>query len=91
MCPILKKNRHDQLYDHFLTYVECFDVIQDNVETGMPILRRATHANGERLGDVIPISQLHSYINLIPCFGAVADVRCHAPNVFGTVDMEKVS
>jgi len=74
MRPIPKKNCHDQLYDRFLTYVEHFDVIQDNVETGMPILRRATRANGERLGDVIPISQLCSYINLIPRFGTVVDM-----------------
>ena len=73
MHPIPKKNCHDQLCDHFLTYVQCFDVIQDHVETGMPILKRATCANGERLGDVIPVSQLCSYINLIPRFGAVAD------------------
>ena len=31
--------------------------------------------NGERLGDVIPVSQLRSYINLIPRFGALADAR----------------
>jgi len=74
MHPIPKKNHHDQLYNRFLTYVEHFDVIQDNIEMGMPILR-VTHANGKHLGDVIPISQLHSYINLIPHFGTVADMR----------------
>ena len=49
MHPILKKNHHDQLCDCFLTYVQCFDMIQDHIETGMPILKRVTHANGERL------------------------------------------
>ena len=73
MHPILKKNRHDQLCNRFLTYVQCFDVIQDHVETGMPILKRAMRANGERLRDIIPVSQLRSYINLIPRFGTVVD------------------
>ena len=75
MHPIPKKNRHDQLYDCFLAYVQCFDVIQDDKEMGMPILKRATRANGERLGEVIPLSQIRSYVNLIPRFGAVADTR----------------
>ena len=73
MCPILKKNLSSQLYNHFLTYVQCFDLVQHHIETGMPLLKRATHANGERLGDIIPISQLWSYINVLPHFGAVAD------------------
>ena len=75
MRPIPKKNRHDQLCDHFLAYVQRFDVIQDHAETGMSVLKRATRTNGERLGDVIPVVQLRSYINLIPRFGAVADAR----------------
>ena len=74
-APYPEKNRHDQLYDHFLAYVQRFDVIQDDKETGMPILKRATRANGERLGEVIPLSQIRSYVNLIPRFGAVADTR----------------
>ena len=49
--------------------------MQDHVETGMPILKRVTCTNGKCLGDIIPVSQLRSYINLIPCFGALADAR----------------
>ena len=41
----------------------------------MLVLKRVTHTNGERLRDIIPVSQLHSYINLIPRFGTVADAR----------------
>jgi len=73
MCPILKKNLSGQLYDRFLTYVQCFDLVQHHIETGMLLLKRATCASGERLGDIIPVSQLRSYINVLPRFGAVAD------------------
>ena len=48
-------------------------MIQDDKEMGMPILKRATCANGEHLGEVIPLSQICSYVNLIPHFDAVAD------------------
>ena len=48
-------------------------MIQDDKETGMLILKRATCANGEHLGEVIPLSQIRLYVNLIPHFGAVVD------------------
>lgn len=32
------------------------------------------------MGDVVPVSQLRTLINLVPCFGAIADVRLTAYN-----------
>ena len=39
----------------------------------MFILKRSVRAGGAPLGDIIPLSQLHSVADLIPRFGAKAD------------------
>jgi hypothetical protein len=72
----------------FLTYVQRFDLVpQVNASfstngsagqfpepsTSMYLLRRAVRANGSCLGDVIPLSQLRTLVDLIPNFGAKAD------------------
>jgi len=37
---------------------------------------------GQRLGGVIPVSQIRAYANLIPRFGQCADARLTASNSF---------
>ena len=64
----------------FLTYVQRFDIVPQATSyreptTQMHVLKRAIRSGGQCLGDVIPISQIRSYANLIPCFGQHADPR----------------
>ncbi|KAH7918132.1 hypothetical protein BV22DRAFT_1051938, partial [Leucogyrophana mollusca] len=72
-----------------LMYVERFDVLpqsdgsQVDPPTQMHILRRARRSNGSPMGDVIPLKQIRSYINLIPRFGAAADARLTKTNAMG--------
>jgi hypothetical protein len=39
------------------------------------MLRRSTQVNSERLGDVIPLSNLRVAIDLVPCFQQAANTR----------------
>ncbi|KAH7920650.1 hypothetical protein BV22DRAFT_1107578 [Leucogyrophana mollusca] len=79
--------RHVSSEDNVLVYVERFDVVsqpdggQVDQATQMHVLKRALRSNGLPMGDVIPLKQLRSYINLIPRFGASADVRLKKSNV----------
>ena len=41
----------------------------------MYLLKRARRNGGEIMGDVVPLSQIRTLINLVPRFGAVADSR----------------
>jgi hypothetical protein len=41
----------------------------------MYLLKRARRSAGEIMGDVVPLSQLRTLINLVPRFGPVADSR----------------
>ena len=43
--------------------------------TSMYLLKRATRADGSRMGDIIPLGQLRSAIELTPSFGKKADRR----------------
>ena len=77
--------------DVFLSYVQRFDIIPQpnpilptssnqkgpypNPSTGMYLLKRARRSTGEIMGDVVPLSQLRTLINLVPRFGPVADSR----------------
>jgi hypothetical protein len=59
--------------ESYLAYVERLDVVTLDDSTGMYILRRARRANNDRIGDVIPITQIVAPIHLIPRFGPKAD------------------
>lgn len=67
--------------DVFATYVQRFNVSPrsgpDNMctVTGMHFLRRALRTNGQRVGEVIPITLIRSPAHLIPNFGREAHSR----------------
>ena len=74
--------------DVFLTYVQRFDIVpQVNPKfspragpfpepaSSMFVLRRATRAGGAPLGDIIPLTQVRAFADLIPRFGSKADIR----------------
>ncbi|KIO02103.1 hypothetical protein M404DRAFT_28061 [Pisolithus tinctorius Marx 270] len=50
--------------------------------THLRILRRTKRANGQHLGNVIPLSQVRAFAHLIPRFGQTADNRLTAYNSF---------
>ena len=73
--------------DRFLTYVQRFDIVPQggssrDPSTQLHVLKRAMCSGGERLGDVIPVSQIRGYANLIPRFGQCADSWLTAFNSF---------
>jgi len=73
--------------DRFLCYMQCFDIVpqagaQRDLATQLHVLKRALRSSGQRLGDVIPVSQIRAYANLIPRFGQHADARLTASNSF---------
>ena len=74
--------------DIFLEYVQCFDIIlQVNPKfptragpfpeptSSLFVLRWITWAGGALLGDIIPITQIHTFADLVPRFGSNADVQ----------------
>ena len=75
--------------DSFLAYVQRFDIIpqlgvaaQGNSRTIRPepssrmfALKRSIRSDGNRLGDVIPVTQIRSPVQLVPRFGHEADPR----------------
>ncbi|KAG2122736.1 hypothetical protein DEU56DRAFT_745840 [Suillus clintonianus] len=81
MRPIGKSGTQWPWKDQFLTYVQRFDLLSDRDPiTQLHLLKRAKRSNGNRMGDVIPVSQLRAPVNLIPRFGAAADKRLTAYN-----------
>ncbi|KAG1867088.1 hypothetical protein C8R48DRAFT_599969, partial [Suillus tomentosus] len=81
MHPIAKRGTPSTWKDQFLTYVQCFNISGDrDPTTQLYLLKRAKRSNGTRMGDVVPVSQLRAPVNLIPCFGAIADMRLTAYN-----------
>jgi len=73
MRPLGKLHERWPWADRFLTYVQRFDVICCEPSTQMQVLRRAIPSGGQRLGEVIPVSQIRAYANLIPHFSQRAD------------------
>ena len=67
--------------DLFLAYVQHFDVVRQsnpaNVSpvTGMHMLKRAVRGNGQRIGEVIPLTRIRSPAHLVPNFGREAHSR----------------
>ena len=80
MQPLGKPHEQWSWADCFLTYVQQFDIVPQadgyhDPSTQMHVLRRAIRSGGQRLGDVIPVSQLRAYTNLVPRFGPRTDSR----------------
>ena len=49
--------------------------------TFLYVLKRATRSNGQPLGDVVPLSQFRSLVDLVPRFDSQgADSRLHSNN-----------
>jgi hypothetical protein len=46
-----------------------------NQNTSLFLLKRAFRANGEIAGDIIPLNQLRSLVDIAPRFGEKADSR----------------
>jgi hypothetical protein len=77
--------------DRFLTYARRFDIvpqINKNIsgsstargpypepKSSLYIFKRAKRANGELIGDILPLQQVRTLVDLTPCFGNVADRR----------------
>ena len=61
--------------DFFAAYVQRFNVGNLSAVTGMHLLKRAIRANGERIGEVIPVTFIRSPAHLIPHFGTEAHSR----------------
>ncbi|KAG1895576.1 uncharacterized protein F5891DRAFT_1194098 [Suillus fuscotomentosus] len=81
MRPIGKSGVQWSWKDQFLTYVQHFDLSNDrDPATRLYALKRAKRLNGNRMGDIIPVSQLRAPVQLVPRFGATADKRLSAYN-----------
>lgn len=77
-----------QITSRFLAYVRRYDIIRQRNPTnpaqhgiypepnsGLFLLKRAKRANGEDAGDIIPLDQLRSFVDIAPRFGEKADPR----------------
>jgi hypothetical protein len=72
--------------DRFLTYIRRYDIIPQrdpanhtrqgvfpDPNTGLFLLKRAIRSDGELVGDIIPLDQLRSLVDLEPRFGEKAN------------------
>ncbi|KAI5986479.1 hypothetical protein EDD15DRAFT_2373187 [Pisolithus albus] len=87
MRPLGKAGEPWPWGDRFLSYVQRFDIVPQagalrDPSTQMHILKRAMRSNGQHLGDVIAVSRIRAYANLIPRFGQCADARLTSFNSF---------
>ncbi|KAG1899089.1 uncharacterized protein F5891DRAFT_1129043 [Suillus fuscotomentosus] len=81
MHPIAKRGTPSTWKNQFLTYVQRFNISGDrDPTTQLYLLKRAKRSNGTHMGDVVPVSQLRAPVNLVPHFGAIADMRLTAYN-----------
>jgi len=87
MRPLGQPHEQWSWADRFLCYVQHFDIVpqagaQCDLATQLHVLKRALRSGGQRLGGVIPVSQIRAYANLIPHFGQCADACLTASNSF---------
>ncbi|KAI6004202.1 hypothetical protein EDD15DRAFT_2360508 [Pisolithus albus] len=74
--------------NRFLVYVRRLDIINVELATHLPVLKRAVRASGSYFGDVFPLDQISSFAHVVPRFGETADKRltymnaCHASQSF---------
>lgn len=81
--------------DRFLTYGQRFDIVPQinaklsgsNIKGCFPdpisslyVLTRARRANGMIMGDILPLDQVRTLVDLIPKFGKTADRRLSKEN-----------
>src|SRR5262245_44032580 len=73
----------------FLAYVQRFDIIPQPISSGsstswghvperstkMYFLKRSIRADGERMGDIVPLSHFRAAIDIVPRFMEAADPR----------------
>jgi hypothetical protein len=77
-----------QITGQFLAYVRRYDILPQrdpanharqgmfpDPNAGLFLLKRATRSNGETAGDIIPLNQLRSLVDLAPRFGEKANPR----------------
>ena len=83
--PLGRKGTEWPWIDRFLIYVHRFDVTGQDA-TQLKILKRAKHANDQRLGDIVPLSQLRAFVHLIPRSGQTADRRLTQYNSMELLD-----
>ncbi|KJA12854.1 hypothetical protein HYPSUDRAFT_152210 [Hypholoma sublateritium FD-334 SS-4] len=88
--------KHPLHADRFLGYVQRFDIVPQvnpkisgssslrgqypDPAAGMYILKKAFRANGDPMGDIIPLQQIRSLVELTPRFGKKADRRFQRSN-----------
>jgi hypothetical protein len=77
-----------QITGQFLAYVRRYDILPQrdpanhtrqgifpDPNTGLFLLKRATRSNSEMAGDIIPLNQLRSLVDVAPRFGKKANPR----------------
>ena len=76
----------------YLVYAQRFDIIPQlttapparaatpDSTTGLYVFKRAFRADKSRIGDILPLSHCRMPIQLVPRFGAKADVRLTSRN-----------
>jgi hypothetical protein len=85
---IVPSDSHKKNGDRFLTYVRRFDVISQinatvsgsrtlkgpypEKSSGLYLLKRSKRSSGVVMGDVLPLDQIRSLVNLTPRFGKKA-------------------
>ena len=86
---IVPSNSHKVYGDRFLTYVRRFDIISQinaavsgsrtmkgpypELSSGLYLLKRSKRSTGLVMGDVLPLDQIRSLVNLTPRFGEKAN------------------
>ncbi|KAF8808091.1 hypothetical protein BYT27DRAFT_7097852, partial [Phlegmacium glaucopus] len=88
---IIQRTRSLSHGDCFLTYARRFDIVPQinknisglstaqgpypEAKSSLYILKQARRANGKLIGNILPLQQVRAPVDLIPCFGNVADHR----------------
>ena len=66
------------IYNQFLAYVRRYDIINQqnpNPNGGLYLLKKATRANGEQIGDIVPLEQIRALVDLTPRFSSTANAK----------------
>ncbi|KAG1843085.1 hypothetical protein C8R48DRAFT_619062 [Suillus tomentosus] len=80
MRPVPRRRSRITWHDQYLCYVHSFKMGAIDPVTEMHVLKRAKHANGAPVGDIVPLGQLRAFIHIIPQLGPVADARLTKAN-----------
>ncbi|KAI6019356.1 hypothetical protein BKA83DRAFT_4057137 [Pisolithus microcarpus] len=59
----------------FLVYVRRLDIINVELATHLPVLKRAVRTSGSYFGNIFPLDQISSFAHVVPRFGKTADKR----------------